>query len=58
MKIGTNIHQRKRGVFRTLRGGSCANESWSLWTYLRVRDVPECRVRDLGFRIVVVRRSP
>ena len=46
----------KNSVFHTLRGGSYVNDSWRMRTADRVKDVPECRVRDLGFRIVVQRK--
>ena len=44
-------------VCRALRGGSVNYGTWSLRTSTcRVRCEPEYRVRDLSFRIVLIRR--
>lgn len=58
MKIGINIHQRKRGVRRVLRGGSFINVTGYLRSSSRDRSEPERRTGCDGFRIVVRRRSP
>jgi formylglycine-generating enzyme required for sulfatase activity len=48
---------RKNSIHRVLRGGSCNNDTWNLRASSRAGGEPEGRDRNLGFRVVVVRRK-